>query len=146
MIDVAHPLQLNRLQHAQKRVKLGSYPKLLVRAKFKPYFLFTFISQRTFTDRQSIHKINQHTGQFCVNLIRWRAGQGYCTAYLLLPRTNNLILFMSIQRARDPLGKFVRHWWRHKRSTVKQAKICSQLPSYWVYFWTTKRYKFDISP
>ena len=62
------------------------------------------------------------------------------------PRANNLILFMSIQPARNPLGKFVGHWWRHKRSTVKQAEICSQLPSYWLYFWTTKHYKFDTLP
>ena len=52
-----------------------------------------------------------------------------CITDLLLPRANNFILFMSIQPARNPLGKFVEHWWRHKRSTVKQAKICSQLPS-----------------
>ena len=32
-----------------------------------------------------------------------------CAADLLLPRTNNLILFMSIQRVRNPLGKFIRH-------------------------------------
>ena len=47
-----------------------------------------------------------------------------CIADLLLPRTNNLILFRNIQPARNPLGKFVRRWWRHKRSTVKQAKVC----------------------
>ena len=72
---------------------------------------------------------------------------GFCSiADFLLPRANNLILFMSIQPARNLLGKFVRHWWRHKRSTVKKAKICAQLPSYRLYFRTTKQYQFDISP
>ena len=32
----------------------------------------------------------------------------HCITDLLLPRTNNLILFMSIQPARNLLGKFVR--------------------------------------
>ena len=32
-----------------------------------------------------------------------------CITDLLLPRANNLILFMSIQPARNPLGKFVEH-------------------------------------
>ena len=57
-----------------------------------------------------------------------------CITDLLLPRTNNLILFRNIQPARNPLGKFVIRWWRHKRSTIKQAKICSKLPTYWPYF------------
>ena len=32
-----------------------------------------------------------------------------CITDLLLPRANNLILFMNIQPARNPLGKFVEH-------------------------------------
>ena len=46
-----------------------------------------------------------------------------CSAGLWRPRINNLILCMNIQPARTSLGKFVKRWWRHKRSTVKQAKI-----------------------
>ena len=73
------------------------------------------------------------------------ASKGFCISTdLSSPRTDNLFLCMNIPSAINLLGKFVKRWWRHKRSTVKQAKIFSQLLSCRLYFRTTKQHKFDI--